>query len=173
MKKPRAKRINGSLKESFMNKFKPDFWTGCWLWTASTDQKGYGHLRHGGKDFKAHRLSYEYHIGPIPEGEGFHGTCVMHKCDNPSCVNPDHLELGSNLDNIMDMRAKDRDSKGESRYNAKLTAEDVIKIINDPRDNGQIARDYPVNRKQISRIKLGLRWRHISRPKVVAVGNHI
>lgn len=171
MKKPRAKRINGSIRDSFMNKFELDFWTGCWLWTASTDQKGYGHLRHGGKDYKAHRLSYEFHIGPIPEGEGFHGMCVMHKCDTPGCVNPEHLTLGTNLDNIKDMWAKGRESRGEERHNAKLTEEDVIKILNDPRDNAQIAADYPVNRKQISRIKLGLRWKHLAQHKVVAIGN--
>jgi len=170
MKKPRAKRINGSLRDSFMDKFKLDFWTGCWLWTASTDQKGYGHLRHGGKDYKAHRLSYEFHIGPIPEGEGFHGTCVMHKCDTPGCVNPEHLTLGSNLDNILDMRAKQRESRGESRYNAKLTPEDVIKIINDPRDNGQIAQDYPVNRRTISKLKNGQRWRHITQTEAAQSG---
>ena len=174
MKKPRAKRINGSLRDSFMAKFKEDFWTGCWLWTASTDQKGYGHLRHGGKDYKAHRLSYEFFKGPIPEGEGFHGTCVLHTCDTPNCVNPEHLTLGTNLDNILDMRAKGRDiSKGENRYNSKLTEEDVAKIKKDPRTLAQIAADYPVGYKQIGRIKQGVRWRHTNRPEVVAIGNQL
>jgi hypothetical protein len=158
----------GSLEESFRAKFEIDFWTGCWLWTACTDDKGYGRIRHGGKEYAAHRLSYELFVGPIPPGEGYHGTCVMHLCDTPGCVCPEHLTLGTNLDNILDMRAKGRDTKGEERYNAKLTEEDVANIKKDTRYQYVIAAQYGVNQSQISRIKNDRRWRHTNRIEVAS-----
>jgi hypothetical protein len=81
---------------------------GCWLWAKSKSKNGYGLLSVGRKMIKPHRLSWELAIGPIPKGEGAHGTCVCHKCDVRHCVNPAHLFLGSHLDNIRDMEAKGR-----------------------------------------------------------------
>lgn len=163
-----SKRVSGSLKESFMAKFEIDFWTGCWMWTAATCDKGYGHLRKGGKDYRAHVLSYEFFKGPIPEGNDYHGTCVLHQCDRPGCVNPDHLFLGTNLENILDMRAKDRDCKGEDRPNSKLTEENVADIKKDTRYQYLIAADYGINQSQVSRIKNSQRWRHTSRIEVAS-----
>lgn len=163
MCKPDVKRTNGSLADRFAGKYTVDPITGCWLWFASKDQKGYGKIRHGAVSLRAHRVSYELRFGKIPEGDGHHGTCVLHKCDNPSCVNPDHLFLGSNLENIIDMRQKDRDSKGESRYNAKLTERDIVAIKNDTRYQWQIAADYGINQSQVSRIKGAKRWAHTER----------
>lgn len=77
---------------------------GCWLWTASTNHWGYGQLSCPGRSYlRAHRLSYEMHVGPIPDG-----LFVCHRCDVPACVRPDHLFLGTPKDNVDDMVAKGR-----------------------------------------------------------------
>jgi hypothetical protein len=79
----------------------------CWLWTGSTDGHGYGHMfrerKEGNKTIKAYRFSYEIHNGPIPKG-----LVIMHVCDNPPCVNPKHLFLGTFADNVHDACKKGR-----------------------------------------------------------------
>jgi hypothetical protein len=83
---------------------------GCWLWTGATDRRGYGKIFDGaGKLLIASRVAHELCIGPIPDG-----LCVLHKCDNPPCVNPDHLFLGTFGDNTQDMLAKGRNRNGYS-----------------------------------------------------------
>lgn len=75
----------------------------CWLWTASTGKKGYGKINVNGVTKSAHRVSYEMSHGAIPRGLG-----VLHKCDTPLCVRPDHLFIGTNQDNVNDMMSKGR-----------------------------------------------------------------
>ena len=138
-------------------RFDMDTRTGCWLWTAYRNRGGYGKARHGGKVHLAHRVSWEVHNGPIPAG-----MCVCHRCDTPSCVNPEHLFLGTQADNVRDMAAKGRGRApaGEAHRSAKLTAADVAAIRADGRTPRIIAAEYGVSRPQISAIRLGKNWRN-------------
>jgi len=102
----------------------------CWEWKGSKTKTGYGRINngtHSGSPLRAHRVSWEIHNGPIPEGK-----YVLHRCDNPGCVNPRHLWIGSQADNIRDMDRKGRrktvSRKGEGNGNAKLTRRTVCKI---------------------------------------------
>jgi hypothetical protein len=102
----------------------------CWIWTASKDTHGYGKVRYGGKNIRAHRTSWEMRFGPLPPG-----LYVLHDCpsgDNPACVNPDHLWLGTQVDNMRDASRKGRiycgGTHGEENGRSKLTKADVLEI---------------------------------------------
>jgi len=111
------------MKQRFLTKVnKTD---GCWNWTAHKDKDGYGRFRIDGKIHRAHRVSYELYKGEITKG-----LVVRHSCDNTSCVNPDHLEVGTVQDNTDDMMKRGRQAiqKGEKNGNVKLTENDVLEI---------------------------------------------
>jgi hypothetical protein len=137
-----------------------DIETGCWIWIGSrqgTKPWDYGSFWDGDKIEKAHHYSYEIHKGPIPTG-----ILVLHKCDNPPCVNPDHLFLGTTQDNVDDMFAKGRNHalKGSENGNALLTEETVLKIRSDIRPVKEIAKDYGVSPACIYDAR-SRRWKHI------------
>lgn len=100
----------------------------CWLWTGAKTHGGYGVLNNGAKVIRAHRLSYQIHRGDFsPDLD------ILHKCDNPSCVNPDHLSTGTAKDNVADMFQKGRGyvvggASGEKHPGAKLTQSQVDAI---------------------------------------------
>lgn len=139
----------------------------CWLWTGATRHFGYGVINmggHNGHAERAHRLSWIMHNGEIPKD-----LCVCHKCDNPSCVNPNHLFLGTRADNNHDMQKKGRCDtvkrpKGEQSGNAKLKTEQVLQI-RDRYSNGEtlsaLAKEYPVSVQTIFRIVNRTIWKHI------------
>ena len=98
------------LKERFENKFIPVTESGCWLWLGCVQPKGYGDFFvHKGLHQLAHRISWQLYIGEIPDD-----LCILHKCDIPSCVRPDHLFLGTRIDNNEDMIAKGRYKGGKN-----------------------------------------------------------
>jgi len=102
--------------------------SGCLEWSGSLTSTGYPNIRvgvpgKGGARGKGHRVSYEHNIGPIPEG-----LWVLHHCDNRVCVEPLHLFLGTNTDNVADMVNKGRNQKGEKHWNARLTREAAGRI---------------------------------------------
>ena len=132
----------------------------CWEWTGST-KNGYGLLRVNGSDYYAHRISYA--ITNEDPGK----FCVCHTCDNPKCVNPSHLWLGTHLDNMGDMVAKRRHSHGEKTPQAKLTKEQVKEIL-ESKETHQILSDrYGVSRRHIGDIRTGVCWNHLEGPRRV------
>jgi hypothetical protein len=117
--------VDERLVERFNAKWRKDD-SGCWLWQAAIAGKGYGQLRAIPRRLGylyAHRFSWEMVNGPIPDG-----LMVLHSCDVPACVNPEHLFLGTNADNHKDMKAKDRHLYGERNAEAKLTERDILDI---------------------------------------------
>lgn len=137
---------------------------GCWRWSGARHGFGYGrvHLRKGVK-VSAHRMSWILHNGPIPDGQ-----CVLHRCDNPECTNPDHLFLGSNADNTADMKSKNRHMFGESHRGSKVTEEMIPQIIRDwiPRrfTRKMVAQKYGISVNQVGNIIKGRQWTHILSP---------
>ncbi len=152
-------------------KTKERFWAkvqkgpGCWVWTASKNNKGYGNFWVEGKCYKSHRLAYEIKHGAIPNS-----MCVCHHCDTPSCVNPVHLFVGTQKDNVIDCMNKGRNTKGKkigscnvgsSHPRAKLTEEQVKDILTDTRLHKEIAKEYDVDKSIISKIKSKSIWKHV------------
>jgi len=130
----------------------------CWLWTGrvKSAKKPYGGFDIEGRKVRAHRFSYELHFGPIPDG-----LCVCHTCDNPRCVNPDHLWLGTHQDNLADMVAKGRQARGSGNGKAKLTEADVLAIRASSLGQRKLGRIYGVTPQAISHIVHRKRWKHV------------
>lgn len=134
--------------------------SGCVEWSGSSDNKGYGQLRIGGKLIKAHRYAWARSNGPIPEG-----MVILHKCDNPRCVNIDHLSAGTQLENVKDMDAKGRrinnQAKGNDCHAAKVNP-DIVRLIRaDTRRQIDIAAEYGITQTVVSKIKLKQAWNHV------------
>jgi hypothetical protein len=133
----------------------------CWIWKSSKDKNGYGIVglkeKRNVHKWKAHRLSYLLY-----NGEYNPDLWVLHTCDNPSCVNPKHLFLGTTQDNTDDRHTKGRSAKGEVIGNSKLTEKDIFDIRkreNEPRQ--LVANEYGVSRNTISRIINKATWGHL------------
>jgi hypothetical protein len=131
--------------ERFQEKIAPDAESGCHIWQGGKNKKGYGTFGVTPKNIVlAHRFAWERVNGAIPAG-----LFVLHRCDTPSCVNPDHLFLGTAAENTADMAQK-------WRTRSKLGPEDVLTILHSPESNRQLARRYGLkSHKSISNIKNG------------------
>ena len=135
--------------------------TGCWGWKGPKHGYGYGVLSVDGKLSLAHRFSYKLHFGSVPKG-----MHILHKCDNPSCTNPEHLFPGTDADNIKDKVLKGRQTKGEGVVVGKLTPGKVEKIRklynrNSKYNQKYLAKMFGVNQSDISRIIHNKYWKHL------------
>jgi HNH endonuclease len=130
----------------------------CWIWTGAKNENGYGILNVKGRGTIASRLAWELEYGGIPEGK-----YVLHHCDNPSCVNPDHLYLGSQTDNMRDMELRSRANRvvGENNGKSKVTAAIVRAIRQSPEKSGVLAKQYGIHTRTVWQIRSGRTWRHI------------
>jgi hypothetical protein len=142
----------------FLNKISPEPNSGCWLWTAAVDQFGYGLFGVGGsgKNTRAHRWAYEYYKGKIPPK-----MKACHTCDVPSCVNPDHLFIGTDADNIRDRNKKNRTAKGVKIGNSVIKPEQVSLIRSSALSERSLAKELKVSRGTINAIRSGRTWSHI------------
>ena len=148
------------IKKRFLECHTPTNEDECWEWTGAKHyQRGYGMIGHynGKKSINqyAHRYSYEHYIGPIPDG-----LHVLHTCDNPSCVNPHHLFLGTNADNVKDKVDKDRQSKGESNHH-KYSEEFIHMLKYSDEPAYLLAEKVGVRADYINAIRRGIYWKHI------------
>lgn len=125
----------------------------CWNWTARKDKDGYGEFQYEGKKERAHRVSFILHIGDLAPGE-----FVLHSCDNPACVKPAHLRVGTVLDNKRDSIERDRHPAKERHGMTKLTIEQVTAIKQDSRKQIEIAQAFGIGQSHVSRIKRGESW---------------
>lgn len=132
----------GSVEQRFFSRFKVNDQTGCWEWLGTKNPNGYGVIggKIGGKrlvppgtNMLVHRVSWLIHFGEIPEREGVHGTVVMHACDNRCCVNPAHLRLGAQADNVRDMIDKGRKvsgtPKGIAHWRSSIKTQEDLDLI--------------------------------------------
>lgn len=127
----------------------------CWLWSGFNNPKGYGNFTiESGRVVLSHRFAYEISVGVIPEG-----SCVLHRCDTPACVNPAHLFIGSKADNNADMMAKGRYARGERNGLSKLDDARVQRIRAAVGTHRSIAAEFGVHQSTVTRIKSGVIWR--------------
>lgn len=133
---------------------------GCWSWSGHVSTPGYGYVTKGTRKIQAHRLSWEIHNGPIPDG-----LCVLHRCDNRLCTRPDHLFLGTKADNSADMVAKDRSTRGSRNPKAKLTEELVVearaRYVKGVTRIADLAAEIGVSRRCLTFVLSRKTWKHV------------
>jgi len=138
--------------------------SGCWVWTRTLDRFGYGKVlvTVQGKQYMwlAHRLAFQGLVGPLPDRQQ-----VLHRCDNPPCVNPEHLFLGTPYVNAIDRTVKGRTPRGEAHYAAKLN-EVAVRVIRYFLAKGysqkRIAEAYGIHQRLVSAINVRHTWKHVA-----------
>lgn len=148
------KFMDERLPERFWDKVSVEPNTGCWLWLAQIDKDGYGKFKLNSRTLvAAHRVSYGGLVAPIPDG-----CFVCHKCDNPPCVNPDHLFVGTVKDNVRDMFSKGR---GKRNPPTKITATDAASIRKDFAGGAMkadLTNQFGISRAHLNGILAGRKW---------------
>lgn len=148
--KPGVKGMHGSPEERFWTYVDAAAADECWLWNGHRNKNGYGTLRSKTTTLAVHRVSYEMHKGKIPEG-----LVIRHMCNNPPCVNPNHLLVGTNLDNVMDKVRAGRTPVNESHGNCKYSNEVVAQIRAATGRRKDIAKAFGVSESQVGNIRSG------------------
>ena len=155
-----AKNDCRPIKERLEDNISPCPITGCWLWLGCPgSNNGYGHLYIRGRGtIAAHRAAWEAYNGPIPNG-----LLVLHHCDVPLCVNPNHLFLGTQLDNIADRDRKGRTviPRGEHSGQAKVTTVIVLAIRASNESLSKLSRKYNISKTQVADIRNHKSWKHV------------
>jgi DNA-binding CsgD family transcriptional regulator len=146
-------------KERFLNKIRITV-SGCWEWKGASSPKGYGKFRYNGTTYQAHRVSYELFVAPLIDG-----LVIMHSCDNPGCVNPEHLRQGTKVENMQDCISKGRFSMGEahSKYSDEQVKFAVESLLTQKEVAGILGctQSYVSElRRGVKRNYLGLKTRH-------------
>jgi HNH endonuclease len=161
---PSLAKVNSTLRERFDSKWTPEPNSGCHLWIGCVCSCGYGVIKgDGGRQaptLSAHRVSWEMHFGNVPNG-----MCVLHECDTPACVNPDHLFLGTKQDNSDDCKRKGRTdtARGDANGNSKLKITAVLDIRSATGVPIQdLARKHNIGYSQVKRIRSGESWAHVT-----------
>lgn len=145
-----------SLSDIFLSKVEQG--DGCWFWKGCLDVEGYGRVQFNRRTLKAHRVSYELFCGPITKG-----MSVCHRCDNPTCVRPHHLFLGTTADNLEDRDNKGRGPVGERNGRSKINRE-IAEEIRRLYDTGQhtqnsLAARFGIGQSQVGLILRGKCWK--------------
>ena len=156
-------RYNRTVIQRLEDMTIPEPNSGCWLWLGSVNEWGYGTIRIDGKTLLAHRVSWMENRGPIPEE-----NIVCHSCDIPSCLNPDHLWLGTDKENSDDMyrKGRNRQPRGEAHRSAVLTedqAKQIIKRLKAGEKGYKIARSIGCTINIVQLIKDNRSWKHLER----------
>jgi hypothetical protein len=147
--------ISESLIRRFHAMWMPVPWSGCWIWLGATSDFGHGVIGVGKRSeglIRAHRLSYLLHKGEIPDGQ-----YVLHDCDVASCVNPDHLHLGTIRDNVKEMMERGR---GRGQYKPQVPVEVVLAIRQDTRSEREMGEAHGISAALAGMIRRGKRGRH-------------
>lgn len=135
--------------------------TGCWELVRRISVRGYGQIKIAGTVAKTHRVIYSSLVGEIPSG-----LVVRHRCDNPKCNNPAHLELGTNQDNVEDMLQRNRQRKGETHQTARISDTDALEIVRLAESgvvHQEIADRFGITRGYVSEVARGLKRKHLGK----------
>jgi hypothetical protein len=152
------KAIRKDPEQAFWAKVNKNAPSGCWEWTASRKEKGYGQFYSRGKMHRAHRLAWKLLRGDPGPLE------VAHRCDNRICVNPEHLFLATHDENMADCKAKGRQARGERSGKGRLTEKDVLELRQRRKEGwtkDQLAGEYKITPHYAYQIYTGRTWKHL------------
>lgn len=157
MRRVKRKLFDEIAKREFMAKVAVKGPEECWLWMGHKTRNGYGIFSCDGKNIRASRAALAWKVGRRIDRHEH----ACHRCDNPICVNPEHLFLGDSLTNRLDCCQKNRQCKGVDHHSAKLTAAKVRRIRTCKESNTELARRFGVTQAAVGKVRRGVSWKHV------------